>query len=332
MPAIALLGDVMLGRVVAERLARASAAELWCEELRELLRGCDALVCNLECCISERGHPTERIRGKPFFFRAPPVAVESLEAIGATIATLANNHALDFETQALVDTLDHLTDAGIGTCGAGLARDQARAGQIVQAGETTVGIVACSDHPAEYAAGEREPGIAYAPLEDGVPDWLSAELRRLRERCEQVLAFPHWGPNMTSRPARWQPRVAEQLLGAGATIVAGHSSHVFHGVALEPGGPILYDLGDAIDDYRVDPKLRNDRGICAIWRPGQTPEVELIGLRLHLAHTEIASGEDAEWLARRIERACRKLGTTVERTAEARFSLQPNDSAQAAVV
>jgi poly-gamma-glutamate capsule biosynthesis protein CapA/YwtB (metallophosphatase superfamily) len=324
-PAIALLGDVMLGRVVAERLREVPAAELWSEELRELLRGCDAVVCNLECCISARGHPTERIPGKSFFFRAPPAATDSLEAIGGTVATLANNHALDFETEALLDSFEHLREAGIATCGAGVDRGRARAGQIVEVGGISLGIAAFSDHPVEFAAGEGQPGIAYAPLGRGLPGWLAAELGRLRERCDQVLAFPHWGPNMTDRPSRWQRELADELLAAGATALAGHSSHVFHGVALRPGGPVLFDLGDALDDYWVDPRLRNDRSVCAIWRPGGEPEIELVGLRLELARTEIAAGEDAEWLAKRIERACRRLGTAVERTAEARFRLSAAD-------
>jgi poly-gamma-glutamate synthesis protein (capsule biosynthesis protein) len=240
-----------------------------------------------------------------------------------TAATLANNHGLDFETDALLDTIEHLRAAGIATCGAGVSSAQAREGQIIDADGLTVGIAAFSDHPVEFAAGEGEPGIAYAPLERGLPDWLAAELGRLRERCQQVLAFPHWGPNMTDRPARWQRERADELLAAGATAVAGHSSHVFHGGAFRPGGPVLFDLGDAIDDYWVDPRLRNDRSICAIWRPGEQPAIELIGLKLELARTEIATGEDADWLAKRIERACRRLGAAVERTGEARFELSP---------
>lgn len=311
----------MLGRGVAERLASTPPGELWSGELRELLLACDAVICNLECCISERGEPTTSIPGKPFFFQAPPAATESLRAIGVTAAGVANNHALDFGPEALADTLEHLREAGIHACGAGPDLDRARAAAIVEAGDTRLGVVAASDHPSEYAAGDERPGIAHAALDREAPAWLVAKLAALRERCELVIAFLHWGPNMTARPARWQRSLARKLIEAGADAVAGHSSHVFHGIALEPGGPTLYDLGDALDDYAVDPRLRNDRGICAIWRPGDSPEVELIGLRLHLARTEIATGEDADWIAARLESACGELGTAVRRTSEARFAL-----------
>src|ERR687898_943756 len=126
MASVGLLGDVMLGRGVAEALGETPAAELWGEELRELCASLDLVLCNLECCISERGEPTRRIPGKPFFFRAPPVAVEALRAIGVRAVSLANNHALDYETEALADTLGFLQEAGIAAAGAGRGTDEAR--------------------------------------------------------------------------------------------------------------------------------------------------------------------------------------------------------------
>jgi hypothetical protein len=124
---------------------------------------------------------------------------------------------------------------------------------------------------------------------------------------------------MTPGPARWQRARAAELVRAGADLVAGHSAHVFHGVAWVDGRPVLYDLGDALDDYAIDRDKRNDLGVMALWRPGGEPELELVGLRLDYCHTRLATGPDAEWIASRLARACGELGTTVERTAEARF-------------
>ncbi|MDX6643324.1 MAG: hypothetical protein QOD76_1286 [Solirubrobacteraceae bacterium] len=317
---IALLGDIMLGRGVADALTRTPPADLWAPELRELIAGCDVVVGNLECCASDRGEPTLRVPGKPFYFRAPPVAVESLRSIGLDVAGLANNHALDYEVAALADTIAHLHAAGIATAGAGPNEGAARAAAAVQHPALRVAVVAVSDHPREFAAAGADTwGIAWAPLSRGVPDWLSDELQRARAQFDAVIAFPHWGPNMTTRPAPWQREVAAELLAAGAHIVAGHSAHVFHGVERLPAGLVLYDLGDALDDYAVDDRLRNDLGLLALWRPAGTPELELIGLRGDFCHTRLATGEDAEWVARRLELACAELGGEVRRTGEARF-------------
>jgi poly-gamma-glutamate capsule biosynthesis protein CapA/YwtB (metallophosphatase superfamily) len=329
-PTIALLGDVMLGRLVGERIADQPAEEVWAPEVRELCGSCDLVICNLECCISSRGEPTARVRDKPFFFRGPPEAVLSLHAIGVRAVGLANNHALDYEAEALIETLELLAQAGIAVAGSGRDESEARRGAIVEAGGRRLGLVAVSDHPREFAAGPDSPGIAYANVRRGVPDWLADELARLDRECNHVVAFPHWGPNMTTEPADWQRRAAEQLQEAGADLVAGHSAHVFHGAGWGRSGPLLFDLGDALDDYAVDRRLRNDLGLIALWRPGDPEaELELVGLALDFCHTRLAVGEDAEWIARRLARACAALGTAVERTAEQRFRVAPGDPAQA---
>jgi poly-gamma-glutamate capsule biosynthesis protein CapA/YwtB (metallophosphatase superfamily) len=312
----------MLGRMVAEHLAAHPPAEVWSTELREICAACDALLLNLECCVSARGAPTRTIPGKPFFFRAPPAAIEALEAIGTSFAGCANNHALDFGADALADTLELLQKGGIATAGAGGDLEGARRGVVVGAGTLRLGILALSDHPEEFAAVQAGPGIAHADLRRGLPDWVAAELSRLRSEADLVLAFPHWGPNMSSRPARWQRQRAGELLEAGADALAGHSAHVFHGIELGPRGPLIYDLGDALDDYAVDSGLRNDLGILALWRPGGDPELELVGLRLDYCRTGLAGGADAAWIAARLERACAELGSVARRTGESHFVVE----------
>ena len=310
----------MLGRAVAQRLREAPPEDLWSPELRRICLDCDLVICNLECCISERGSRTARVPGKPFFFRAPVAAVESLRAIGVAAVGLANNHALDFEERALLDTLELLEDAGIETAGAGIDEAAARRGAIADRGGVRVGLLGVSDHPAAYAAGPATPGIAHGDLDRGLPHWLAPELERLRGESDLVVAFPHWGPNMNPRTARWQIKAAARMLEAGASLVAGHSAHVFQGVGWDGGRPALFDLGDALDDYAVDPALRNDLGVLALWRPGSAEApIELVGLRLDYCRTDLAYGDDAEWIGARLTEASRRLGSSVERAGEQRF-------------
>jgi hypothetical protein len=106
--------------------------------------------------------------------------------------------------------------------------------------------------------------------------------------------------------------------------VAGHSAHVIHGIGWEGRSPALFDLGDALDDYAVDPRLRNDLGMLGLWRPGSADvPLELVGLRLDYSRTGLAHGADAEWIATRLADACRPLGSSVERVAEQRFRVTP---------
>jgi poly-gamma-glutamate synthesis protein (capsule biosynthesis protein) len=127
-------------------------------------------------------------------------------------------------------------------------------------------LIAVTDYPAEYAATPEGWGVALAPMRDVPPDWLLGQIGALREHCDPVIVFPHWGPNMTTHPARWQQRAAAELHSTGADLVAGHSVHLFHGVGRN-GAPTLFDHGDALDNYMAHPDLGNDLGVLAIWRP-----------------------------------------------------------------
>jgi hypothetical protein len=84
---VALAGDTMLGRGVARALDRTPPEALVAPEVRAALGQADLVVLNLECCISERGRPWNA-PGKPFFFRAPPQAVELLVLLGTDCVTL----------------------------------------------------------------------------------------------------------------------------------------------------------------------------------------------------------------------------------------------------
>ena len=300
---LALAGDTMLGRGVAERLQLAGAGSLFANEVVEAAREADLMIVNLECCISERG---TRAPDRVFHFRAPPVAAEALAHLGVNCVTLANNHALDYGPEALADTLEHLRAAGIHALGAGADQGAARRSLSVEANGERLRVVACSDHPPEYAARPDRAGIAHADLRRGKPPaWLLDEVHP--SDGEVVLVCPHWGPNMTAAPVPEVRRAAEALIGAGASLIAGHSAHVFHGVA----GSVLFDLGDFADDYRTDPRLRNDLGL--LWfvdlSGSELVRIEALPLKLDYCHTRVARGRDREWIKARFMSACAELGT-----------------------
>jgi poly-gamma-glutamate capsule biosynthesis protein CapA/YwtB (metallophosphatase superfamily) len=304
---VALAGDTMLGRGVARALTTSPPQALVAPDVRAAMDQADLVVLNLECCISERGRPWDA-PGKPFFFRAPPRAVELLVLLGVDCVTLANNHALDFGVDALLDTLEDLDAAGIAVAGAGADLEQARQPAVLDAGGLRVVVVGVTDHPPDFSAGPDRPGVAFADLGRAVPDWLLQTIGTAD--ADVVLVSPHWGPNMTTAPVRHVRRAATALVDAGATLVAGHSAHVPHGVA----GRVLYDLGDFLDDYRVDPRLRNDLGLLfLVSLDAHGPvRLEALPLKLDFCHTRLAAGEDAAWMRHRFRAACTTLGTTVE--------------------
>ncbi|MFJ9680479.1 CapA family protein [Streptomyces sp. NPDC101194] len=311
---VALAGDTMLGRNVAGELRRSPVpGTLISTGVRKVLAEADLFVLNLECCISDRGHRWPDPR-KAFFFRAPSVAAKVLAELGVDCVTLANNHALDYGADAMADTRTLLAGAGVRTVGAGANEHAAREFAVLEAGGVRLAVVGVTDDPEEYAAGESSPGVAWADLHAGVPGWLRESVGRAAAAADVVLVTPHWGPNMTSRPPRRVSAAAPELLAAGATLIAGHSAHVFHGIA----DRILFDLGDFVDDYAVDPVLRNDLGLLfLVTLDGPDAvhlvpaRVEAVPLALDYCRTRLARGEDREWIRERLTTASAEFGTAV---------------------
>lgn len=307
---LALAGDTMLGRGVGDRLTADPGVPLVAPEVAERIAGADAVVLNLECCISSRGDRFPDPR-KPFFFRAPPIAAQRLAELGVTAVTLANNHALDYGPTALLDTLAHLESAGIATVGAGANADQARAPLTIACGELRLRVVALSDHPAAFAAGPATPGVAFADLTAGTPAW-ALEAAGSGSDADAVLVTPHWGPNMVAQPVARARRAAAELIAAGATLIAGHSAHVFQGVAPR----VLFDLGDFLDDYAVDADLHNDLGLLWLVEVdrGGPRRIRALPVALDFCFTRRASPSESDWIERRLRRLCAPFGTSVDRS------------------
>lgn len=304
---LAVAGDTMLGRRVGEALRRRPPDALFSDGVVAALGEADLVILNLECCVSTRGARWPDPL-KPFFFRAPPQAVGLLGYLGVDCVTMANNHALDYGPVALLDTFLLLSEEGVTVVGAGASLEEARRPVILEHDGFRLRVVALTDHPREFEAGTDTPGVAYADLEHGVPGWVSDAMSD--DGADAVLVMPHWGPNMTARPVSRVRETAKSLLHSGATLVAGHSAHVFHGVA----DRVIYDLGDFIDDYAVDPALRNDLGLLfLVDLTSEGPRrLEAVPLFLDFCHTKLAERDEAAWISKRFVSACAELGTEVD--------------------
>lgn len=312
---LALVGDVMLGRGVAAEIELRPPESFWGDML-PVLRRADLAIANLECAITTHPHPWTRYP-KVFHFKAPPKATAVLRTANIRLVSLANNHILDFEEEGLLDTLRYLDEAGIAHAGAGRNLEEARRPAVVEAGGTRVGMVAFTDNEPPWAAGPNRPGtnfLAIAPDEETLSVVEESIHAARAAGAEIVILSLHWGPNMVERPPTPFREFARAAVERGADAIYGHSAHIFQGVEVYRHRPILYDTGDFLDDYAVDPILRNDRSVCFLLEgEGATlRELRMIPARLHYARVERAQGEDRAWIVERMQALSAEFGTRVE--------------------
>lgn len=314
---IGFVGDVMLGRSVNEQWVDSNPDGVWGSTL-ERLQSLDGLVFNLECCISERGR---KWPDKGYYFRSDPdFAVPALQAANASIASIANNHILDFSETGLEDTRTHLTDAGIAHAGAGPDREAAFDPAVTEIDGLTVATIALTSRYRTYAATENEPGTAYVTLDQSASETrqpVETALERVREHDPDiVVASLHWGANWETAPEEKQRNFARWLVEHGVDIVHGHSAHVLQGIEVHQGRPIIYDAGDFVDDYIDKEGLYNKRSALfeLIVREGSLAELRLTPVEIEDETAMIADEAATAWVRETVRDRSEPFETTVKRT------------------
>ena len=128
--------------------------------------------------------------------------------------------------------------------------------------------------------------------------------------ADVVIVSPHWGPNMRAEPVA-HVRRPRRPGGSGSDA----RRRAFGTRPAGPRGRTLFDLGDFIDDYSVDPLIRNDLGL--LWLitldAGGPLRVEGVPLKLDFAHTRQASHVEVTLLLALLEERCAAVGSSVRR-------------------
>lgn len=244
---IALAGDVHFAGVLADRLRDPATA---LAPATAALAAADVAILNLETSVGTGGRPEP---GKRFTFSAGPEAFAALAGAGIDVATMANNHALDFGRGRLPSTLRAVRSAAAARprlAVIGIGRDAAQAFRpaLTDVGGTAVATLAASvadqdptaDPTGQWAAAEDRSGVADA-LD---PTRLLAEVRRADRAADVVVAYLHWGVQGQRCPSADQKSLAARLVDAGADVVVGTHAHQLQGDGRLGPGYVAYGLGN----------------------------------------------------------------------------------------
>ena len=235
-------GDVLLSNHVLQAYQKAGGISGVLDEGYRLQIGqADFFMVNEEFPFSSRGVAAA---DKQYTFRLAPEWVSILQEMGVDGVTLANNHALDFGQEALLDTCEVLDQAGILHTGAGVNLAAAKEPVIMEKNGIRVGIIGTTRviPVAGWAAGNSHPGM----LSTYDPTVVLAEIEELKENCDFVVVMVHWGIERDEKPQEYQRTLGKQYIDAGADLVVGSHPHVLQGIEFYDGKPIVYSLGNFV--------------------------------------------------------------------------------------
>jgi len=239
---LAFGGDVHFEGAIGSRLAANPATTFG--PIAAVLRRADLAVVNLETAITEGGTPAP----KEFTFRAPPSALTALKGAGVDVASMANNHGMDYGISGLRDSLAAAKAARFPVVGIGRDADEAFApwrttvkGQrIAVIGATQV--LDSSLAGAWTAGGAGKPGLASAYEEDR----LLAAVRAARAEADTLVVDLHWGRELVECPIDRQRALATKLVSAGADVVVGSHAHILLGGGFLRDAYVHYGLGNFV--------------------------------------------------------------------------------------
>ncbi len=252
------------------------------QDLVDEMNNADIFMLNNEFAYSTRG---ARIKEKSYTFRAHPKRVDILKEMGVDIVSLANNHALDYGVDALLDTFTTLEEAGIDYVGAGRNMERAKAPVYYTIGDTTIGFVAASRviYAMDWYATDDRPGM----IGTYDPELFVASIKEAKENSDYVVAFVHWGIERIHEPVKYQKNLAKIYIDAGADFVIGCHPHVMQGIEFYNGKPIAYSLGN----YWFNSSKR-ESGLLKIYiNPDGTFDVQLLPVMNNNTYTYLITDE-----------------------------------------
>lgn len=255
------------------------------EYIEQEMVSADMTMINNEFPFSNRGsqHPD-----KQFTFRVDPKYVSMLQDMGVDVASLANNHALDFGTEALLDSFTTLEEAGIPYVGAGETKERAEEAIFIEAGDRTIGVLSASRviPVVEWNIETRQPGLfcTYDSTR------LVQRIKEVEQQCDYVVVFVHWGIERKALPEEYQHNLAKQYIDAGADLVIGNHAHVPQGIEYYKGVPIVYCMGNFI----FNPDMVDTYALKAVWDAEGNTSLQVIPVDTENYYTSELEGEEAQ--------------------------------------
>jgi poly-gamma-glutamate capsule biosynthesis protein CapA/YwtB (metallophosphatase superfamily) len=236
------VGDIMLARSLGVNLQGENRLYPFVGVV-EALQAADITVGNVESALGNIGEPAP----KAYPFRAPPEAAESLALAGFDIVSLANNHAMDYGPDALLQAISLLEAQGVAAIGAGANSQAARAPHIVEVHGIRLAFLAYVNVPVEWRgfdtrsweATADSPGMAW-----GDPELIAEDVAAVRPSVDLVVVILHSGLEYIEEPSPPQVAASRAAIDAGADLVVGHHAHLLQGIEFYNGKVIAYGLGN----------------------------------------------------------------------------------------
>lgn len=280
-----LLGDLSPSSTTNPLFQEGDIQTLFTDTL-DLFNGNDINFVNLECALIENGTPINKFGPN---LGATPNVAKVIKEIGVNCAGLSNNHIFDFGKQGALDSIKHLTEAGIAWTGFGENYEDSRKNLVIEKDGEKVCIIAVCEHEYSYALEDRmgsRPYDEYDTLED---------IRKAKAENDCVIVIYHGGKEHCQYPSPRLHRACRAMARSGADVILCQHTHCISCYEEYEGSHILYGQGNfhfVKKEYAQDNPTWNQ--LLATKYDTVTHEIEFIPIVNTENGITLAKGEEKE--------------------------------------
>ena len=231
-------GDINLGRKVGTRIFHGEINHPF-EKIDLRADSADIVFANLESPLSDQNGVTVDPKNN-LVFTGPSQAAKSLANAGITLVSTANNHALDFGTKALGETIENLQKENILHIGTSKSRERLFDPLIIEKNNIKFAIFGVTAS-VNFSPKNWRNSVAYADTVE-----LLKQIERCRNSVDFLIVSYHGGIEYTNKPVKKAVSFAEWCVRNGADLVLGHHPHVTFGITQANGKIIVHSLGNFV--------------------------------------------------------------------------------------
>ena len=230
-------GDVNLGRLVGQKIL-SDEIDFPFQNVALGPEKPDIVFANLESQLSDQDGETQDPNHN-MIFTGPPAGALSLVSFGFTHVSTANNHAFDYGTDALLETLDRLDEENIAHVGTARSADELYQPLMFESEGIRFALFAVTDLM-NFTKGWHE----YVAIAD--TGKLFPAVRAAANSADVVMMSFHGGEEYKEAPTKRVKEFAELCALQGVKVFLGHHPHVPYGVEEFHGSFLFHSLGNFV--------------------------------------------------------------------------------------
>ena len=211
-------------------------------DVLDILKNKDLSITNLECPLTLTNNALNKSGPK---ISAHPECIKGIKYGGFDIATLANNHIMDYKKKGLNDTMDLCSREGILTVGAGNNNDKASESLYLNIKGLSLAIINCAENEFSGATGYK----AGANILDDINTF--TQIQEAKNKADIVLLIIHGGHENHFLPGPELLKRCRFFSKLGVSAIICHHSHCPGGYEIINNVPIFYSLGNFIFDSKT---------------------------------------------------------------------------------